>query len=204
MNLFVSIAQENELHEAETLLHDVYKEEFDLDFDCFDRVFPLEFPREVLLIRNEDGQLVATASFMQSVEGLFPSEYYFGARIQQQASQFSMASTVEVGRLAKRGDFKDSVIASTVMLATNDYLKYRGYENWLATVKPLLYSRLARTGLEMVPFELGPEKTGAQAECVSRYKGNSISVFRASAQSTAAAFEPIRHTLVNHSVELTF
>lgn len=202
MNLVVSVATNQEVGEATALFHQVYQDEFELDFDRFERAFPMHFPSEVLLIRTEDGELVGTASFMKPVDGMFPSEYIFGAKISQQAHLFPFEQTVEIGRLAKRRNFPSGLIAKTVMLATDAYLKFYNMQAWIATVKPPLYQMLAKTGLEMVPFELGPEKTGEQGDCVRRYKGGSIAIFRASAESTEDAFLPIRYSMSEHTVRI--
>ena len=208
MNLFVSLATPERVGEATALFHEVYEAEFKLNFDRFEKAFPLHFPSDVLLICTEGGQLVGTASMMKPLDGLFPSEYIFGARISQQAALFPIDRTVEIGRLAKRKDFSGGLIARTVMLATDAYLKAYGFEAWIATVRPPLHHILAKTGLEMIPFDLEPEKTDEQGACVNEYrrvkhyKGNSITVFRASAHSTAAAFAPVSYSLAEHSVQI--
>ncbi|GHB88969.1 hypothetical protein [Persicitalea jodogahamensis] len=204
MNLYVSIASEAERLEAAQLFQKVYEEEFQLDFKRFDDAFPLVFPSDVLLIRLQESRLVGTASLMRPVEGLFPSEYIFGADLSGLVDPLSLAQSVEVGRLAKIRDFPSGVIAKAVMLATDKYLHSRCLGGWVATVKPPLYRILEKTGLTMTPVALSIEKTGEQAECVRLYKGSGILAFRALAESTAAAFGTMSHTIGEYDIQLLF
>jgi hypothetical protein len=174
--------------EAFLLLKKVYLEEFDLDFELFRQAFPLMFRSDVMMIRDQDGRLVGTASMMYPLNGLFPAEYIFGAKISESTGR-QANRTIEVGRLAKVPDFPGGIITKEVMLATAAYLKKENLQSWIATVKPPLYRILRSTGLQMTYFEVNAGLEGEQAEIVRRYKGDHIVVFEASTKNTIAAFD---------------
>lgn len=188
MNINVGWADtDDERREAALLLKKVYLDEFGLDFDIFKQVFPIHFNSDVMLIRDESGRLVGTASMLYPLEGLFPSEYIFGADITG-SDRNAASKTVEVGRLAKAGDFPGGIITKAVMLETAAYLKAKKLDSWIATVRPPLYRILKSTGLNMHAFDMNPIPEGAQAEIVRKYKGNEIVVFEAAADDTGRAF----------------
>lgn len=191
MKIYVQLAQtDQERQEGSLLLKKVYMDEFGLDFDKFKVAFPKSFFQDLLLIRHEEN-LVGTASMMYPLEGIFPSEYIFGARICNNIKRNHASRTIEVGRLAKVANFPGGIITKSVMLATARYLEVNSLESWIATVKPALARILRSTGLEMLPFEIEPETDGDQAEIVKRYKGDNISVFEATRESTLTCFGKI-------------
>ncbi|MCF0070816.1 hypothetical protein LZD49_10060 [Dyadobacter sp. CY261] len=188
--------------DARYLLKTVYKDEFGINFDEFKSVFPLDFNTILLVIRNEENQLLGTASIMEPVGKLFPTEYIFGANVQKFEQVLPLAGAVEIGRLAKSKDAKAGIVTKAIMLATMDYLTMSNFQGWVSTVKSPLYRLLRSMGLEMFTFDEFAQKEGVEAEIVARYKGDHIESFFASTQDTVTAFRKIERSGPGYQINI--
>lgn len=195
MRLMVTLAQSDaDRREAYELVRQVYAREFNVDLDQLREKATISFRSDVLLIRDERQELVGTASILYPADSyLFPSEYMFGADIQQSGQELPLGNTVEVGRLAKANVEDRGLVIQATMLAVNAYLRRENLSGWIATVKLRMKRMLQMTKLEMQDFAQSPHKTSFNdvPNLLDGYKGKDVSFFWASAESTYQAFEKL-------------
>lgn len=193
MNITVSLAQTDaESREGTALFHQIYEGDFKLDFEAFGLHFPRNFESDILLLRDETNHLVATASLITPIDGLYPSEYYFETNIASLARELPLHNAIEVGRLAKINDktVPHLLVTHTIMLAVAAYLQRHKLSGWVATVKPAFYRIIKATGLVTTVFEKVKDcNTTAQREVIKNYKGDAVITFWASTDDTIKAFE---------------
>lgn len=195
MNITVSLAQTDaESREGTALFQQIYESNFDLNFEAFHTHFPLSFPGKCLLLHNETNNLVATASLISPIDGLYPSEYYFETDIASFAGELPLHNAIEVGRLAKINDrvVPHLLVTHTIMLAVAAYLQRHKLSGWIATVKPAFYRIIKATGLVTTVFEKVKDcNTYAQREVIKNYKGDEVITFWAGTDDTIKAFESL-------------
>lgn len=191
MKITVSVAYTDAaLREAFALLYQIYLNVFKVDLKELKRLFPLDFRSVVLLVKDETGKLLGTASLMYPHDIFFPTEYLFGATIRNDGVYLPLRGGVEVGRLAKADDAPSDLVSKAIMLGVAAYIRKENLSGWVATVKPPMYRIIKRTGLQSVLFETYLEETDEEkAAIIEKYKGKEIKSFWASAEDTIHAFE---------------
>lgn len=191
MKVTVSVASTvAQRRQAFALLYQIYLSAFGVDLKKLKKLFPFDFRSVVLVVKDEAGRLLGTASLMYPHDIFFPTEYLFGATIRQDGVHLPLRESVEVGRLAQVEDAPKGLVTRAIMLAVAAYLKKEGLAGWVATVKPTMKRIIKNTGVESVLFETYiEERNAAKALIVKRYKGDKIVSFWASTESTIVTFE---------------